>query len=232
MSLNRHASIPLSGLIDHGITEWVFDLDNTIYPAKSNLFARVAQKMTDFIMVEFSLPEDEAAAMKTRLFRQYGTTMHGLMQEYAMESDKFLSYVHDIDLSDISPDHELSALLEALPGRKHIFTNGTVAHADNILGAFGLRSHFDVIFDIVAAAHEPKPARRPYELFLEQSAIEASQAVMFEDMAVNLRVPHELGMGTIWIEHDHDWAKSGSDEDFVHNQSGDLKTCLKEILGA
>ena len=121
MSLNRHASIPLSGLIDHGITEWVFDLDNTIYPAKSNLFARVAQKMTDFIMVEFSLPEDEAAAMKTRLFRQYGTTMHGLMQEYGMESDKFLSYVHDIDLSDISPDHELSALLEALPGCKTYF---------------------------------------------------------------------------------------------------------------
>jgi len=60
MSLNRHASIPLSGLIEQGITEWVFDLDNTIYPAKSNLFARVAQKMTDFIMVEFSLPEDEA----------------------------------------------------------------------------------------------------------------------------------------------------------------------------
>ena len=229
---SRHlSSVRLSDLIANGVTDWVFDLDNTIYPAKSNLFARVAQKMTDFLMVEFSLDENDAAALKTRLFRQYGTTMHGLMTEFGMESDKFLSYVHDIDLSDISPDTQLSDLLGALPGRKHIFTNGTVPHADNILGAFGLRSHFDVIFDIVAANHEPKPARKPYELFLAQSGIDPQKAVMFEDMAVNLRVPDALGMGTVWIEHDHEWAKSGSDEDYVHNQASDLKSCLREILG-
>ena len=231
--MSSHAplsSVVLSDLIQHGVTDWVFDLDNTIYPAKSNLFARVAQKMTEFIMDEFSLPEAEASELKTRLFRQYGTTMHGLMQEFGMGSDKFLTYVHDIDLSDISPDEELSELLGALPGQKHIFTNGTVAHADNILGAYGVRSHFDVIFDIIASEHEPKPARRPYELFLASSGIAPQKAVMFEDMAVNLQVPHELGMGTVWIEHEHEWAKSGSDEDYVHNQSSDLKSCLREIL--
>lgn len=225
------SAVPLSGLIDAGITDWVFDLDNTIYPAKSNLFARVAQKMTEFLMAEFALDEADAAALKTRLFRQYGTTMHGLMIEYGMESDKFLSYVHDIDLSDVSPDAELESLLAALPGRRHIFTNGTVAHADNILGAYGIRSHFDVIFDIIAANHEPKPAQKPYEIFISQSGITPNRAVMFEDMAVNLAVPHALGMGTVWIEHDHEWAKSGSDDDYVHNQASDLKSCLRAILG-
>ena len=221
----------LSGLIASGRDEWVFDLDNTIYPAKSNLFARVAQKMTEFLMQEFSLPEDEAAALKTRLFREYGTTMHGLMKEFGMDSKPFLTYVHDIDVSDIDHDTELDALLAELPGRKHIFTNGTVAHAENILGAFGVRSHFDFIFDIVGANHEPKPAMRPYEIFLAQSAINPDKAVMIEDMAVNLRAPAALGMGTIWIEHDHEWARAGSDQDYVHYQSADIKSCLREILG-
>ena len=221
----------LSDLIASGRDEWVFDLDNTIYPAKSNLFARVAQKMTEFLMQEFSLPEDEAAALKTRLFREYGTTMHGLMKEFGMDSKPFLTYVHDIDVSDIDHDTELDALLAELPGRKHIFTNGTVAHAENILGAFGVRSHFDFIFDIVGANHEPKPAMRPYKIFLAQSAINPDKAVMIEDMAVNLRAPAALGMGTIWIEHDHEWARAGSEQDYVHYQSADIKSCLREILG-
>lgn len=221
---------PLSTLLDQGIDEWVFDLDNTIYPAKSNLFARVAQKMTEFLMVEFKLDEDEAAALKTRLFREYGTTMHGLMKEFGMESERFLTFVHDIDVSDIDDDVELDKLLAQLPGRKHIFTNGTVAHADNILRAFGVRSHFDFIFDIVAANHEPKPALAPYELFLSQSGINPHKAVMIEDMAVNLRSAAALGMGTIWIEHDHDWAREGSEQDYVHYQSADIKSCLRDIL--
>ena len=221
----------LSQLLAHGYDEWVFDLDNTIYPAKSNLFARVAQKMTEFLMQEFSLAEADAAALKTRLFREYGTTMHGLMKEFGMDSKPFLTFVHDIDLSDIHVDTELDDLLAQLPGRKHIFTNGTVAHAENILGAFGVRSHFDVIFDIVAANHEPKPAMRPYELFLSHSAINPVKAVMIEDMAVNLKAPAALGMGTIWIEHDHDWARAGSEQDYVQFQSADIKSCLRDILG-
>lgn len=229
--MSSQPAATLASLLEAGIEDWVFDLDNTIYPAKSNLFARVAEKMTLFLMQEFSLEEADAAALKTRLFREYGTTMHGLMKEFGMDSKPFLDFVHDIDLSDISPDTALDALLGKLPGRKHIFTNGTVAHAENILGAFGLRSHFDVIFDIVAANHEPKPAMRPYEMFLSHSGINPANAVMIEDMAVNLEAPAALGMRTIWIEHDHDWARAGSEQDYVHYQSADIKSCLREILG-
>ena len=229
--MSSQPAATLSSLLEAGIEDWVFDLDNTIYPAKSNLFARVAEKMTMFLMQEFSLEEADAAALKTRLFREYGTTMHGLMKEFGMDSKPFLDFVHDIDLSDVSPDKELDDLLGKLPGNKHIFTNGTVAHAENILGAFGLRSHFDVIFDIVAANHEPKPAMRPYEMFLSHSGINPVKAVMIEDMAVNLKAPAALGMGTIWIEHDHDWARAGSEQDYVHYQSADIKSCLRDILG-
>ena len=66
------------------IKDWVFDLDNTIYPASSSLFPRVAERMTSFIMEHFNLDAEAAAEMKTCLFRKYGTTMHGLMREHNM----------------------------------------------------------------------------------------------------------------------------------------------------
>ncbi len=50
-------------------------------------------------------------------------------------------------------------------------------------------------------------------------------------MAVNLKAPAALGMRTIWIEHDHDWARAGSEQDYVHYQSADIKSCLRDILG-
>ena len=92
------------------IKDWVFDLDNTIYPANSSLFPRVAERMTGFIMDHFNMGAEEAAEMKSRLFRKYGTTMHGLMQEHNMKPDAFLAYVHEIDLSDVSYDADLDKL--------------------------------------------------------------------------------------------------------------------------
>lgn len=213
-------------------TDWVFDLDNTIYPAASSLFPRVAERMTLFICEELGLNTEDAAALKTRLFRTYGTTMHGLMKEYNMTPDAFLAFVHEIDLSDVSEDAELDRLLGQLGGRKHIYTNGTVRHAERILEAFGIRQHFDHIFDIVASDHIPKPNPAPYDIFLAQTGIQPEQAVMIEDMARNLEPAAKLGMGTIWLVSDHDWAHKGASEDYVHFIAEDVKHCLTALCNA
>jgi len=219
----------VSGLRAAGVSDWVFDLDNTIYPARSSLFPRVAERMTAFIMAHFDLAEADAAEMKTRLFRTYGTTMRGLMVEHEMEPDEFLHYVHEIDLSDVSVDAELDGLLGRLAGRKHIYTNGTVRHATRILEAFGIRHHFDFIFDIVASNHIPKPDPQPYDLFVNQSGIVPETSVMIEDMARNLEPAASLGMQTIWLVSDHDWAANGATKDFVHFISADVKQCLADL---
>ena len=208
------------------VDDWVFDLDNTIYPAASSLFPRVAQRMTEWIMAHFGLPEAEAATLKTRLFRQYGTTMRGLMEEYKLPSKPFLDYVHEIDLSDVSYDDVLDTTLSALPGRKHIYTNGTVRHAERILDAFGIRHHFDVIFDIIGADHTPKPHPDPYDRFVAVSGITPSKAVMVEDMARNLEPAAALGMQTVWLASDEAWAQEGADEAYVQFVAKDVKELL------
>ena len=215
------------GLAD--VKDWVFDLDNTIYPANSSLFPRVAERMTDFIMAHFNLSREEAAEMKTRLFRTYGTTMHGLMKEHNMSPDAFLAYVHEIDLSDVSYDGELDKSIARLPGRKHIYTNGTTRHAERILEAFGIRQHFEVIFDIVASNHIPKPNPAPYQVFIDQNKLNPKSCLMIEDMARNLEPAAAMGMKTVWLASDHDWAANGKDEAYVHYVSADLKSFLAEI---
>ena len=42
------------------VTDWVFDLDNTLYPHHSNLFAQVDVRITSFVSELLSLPRDEA----------------------------------------------------------------------------------------------------------------------------------------------------------------------------
>ena len=57
------------------INDWIFDLDNTIYPARSNLFIRVAVRITEFVASHFQVETDEAKIIQKDLFHRYGTTM-------------------------------------------------------------------------------------------------------------------------------------------------------------
>ncbi|NCF47983.1 MAG: pyrimidine 5'-nucleotidase [Bacteroidetes bacterium] len=211
------------------ITEWVFDLDNTIYPAKSDLFVRVAVRITEFVGQHFDVPLDEAKVIQKDFFQRYGTTMRGLMVEQNLAPEEYLHFVHDIDVSDLPKETELDQLLSGLPGRKHIVTNGTVPHAENILNAYGIRHHFEHIFDIIGADYIPKPETAAFDSFVSHTGINPAQAVMIEDMACNLEPAHGLGMRTVWLASDSEWAARGADEPYVHFVAEDLKSFLSGL---
>ena len=212
------------------INDWIFDLDNTIYPARTNLFLRVAVRITEFVAKHYFVPHDEARVIQKDLFHRYGTTMRGMMTEEAICPDTYLNFVHDIDLSDMPLDQELDRMIGSLPGRKHIFTNGTVSHAENVLNAFGIRHHFDQIFDIVAADYIPKPEQHAFDQFMKKTGIDPTGAVMIEDMARNLQPAAALGMRTVWLDSDIEWANRGANSDYVHYRADDLKGFLAAVV--
>ena len=211
------------------INDWIFDLDNTIYPARINLFLRVEVRITELVANHYLVSHDEARVIQKDLFHRYGTTMRGMMTEEAICPDTYLNFVHDIDLSDMPLDQELDWMIGALPGRKHIFTNGTVSHAENVLNAFGIRHHFDQIFDIVQADYIPKPEQHAFDQFMKKTGIEPTGAVMIEDMARNLQPAAALGMRTVWLNSDMEWAARGADSDYVHYRADDLKGFLEAV---
>ncbi|WP_428407357.1 pyrimidine 5'-nucleotidase [Hyphococcus sp.] len=219
------------------VESWVFDLDNTLYSAECKLFAQIDARMTAFIRDRLSMGHWEARRLQKAYYVEYGTTMSGLMTKHDVCPDEFLEYVHDIDVSAITENHSLDAALRALPGRKFIFTNGSVRHAENVAGALGVLHHFDEIFDIKAAGYAPKPRREPYEKFLASHDIDPAGAVMFEDIVQNLEAPHALGMTTVLVHSDAAWledephekrpARKGDIAPHVHYVTDDIAAFLK-----
>jgi putative hydrolase of the HAD superfamily len=215
------------------VSDWVFDLDNTLYPHHTNLFAQIDVKMTSYISDLLSLSRDEARKVQKQFYLDFGTTLKGLMERHAIDPDDFLEKVHDIDYSWITPDPVLGAAIRELPGRKFIFTNGDRRHAERTARALGVLDHFDDIFDIVAARLNPKPARETYELFLLTHGVDPKAAVMFEDLARNLAVPKALGMATVLIvprnfepTYSEIWERDPLNEDDVDFVTDDLSSFL------
>ncbi|MCC0015592.1 MAG: pyrimidine 5'-nucleotidase [Rhodobiaceae bacterium] len=220
------------------IDTWVFDLDNTLYPPRSNLFAQIDQRMGAFIAELLDVAPQEAKRIQKDYYRVHGTTLHGLMVEHGVDPHAFLAFVHDIDHSPIEADPALGAILSELPGRKFVLTNGSVAHAGAVMDRLGIAGHFEDVFDIVAADFRPKPDRAPYEKFLAQYAIEPRRAAMFEDLPRNLAVPKDLGMATVLVVDHEDprsgsraeWEVAGADAVHIDHVTGDLAAFLADIV--
>ncbi|MBM3557637.1 MAG: pyrimidine 5'-nucleotidase [Alphaproteobacteria bacterium] len=182
-----------------GVETWVFDLDNTLYPARLGVFPQVERRINAFLRRFLDLDEARAREIQKRYYLDHGSTLRGLMDLHDLAPEAYLDFVHDVDLGVIDPDPVLDAALAALPGRKLVFTMGTVAYAERVLARLGVVRHFAAIFDIAAAAYHPKPDPRAYARLVEDHAVEPRRAVMFEDIARNLEPAHALGMRTVWI---------------------------------
>jgi len=130
----------------------------------------------------------------------------------------------------------LGAAIEQLPGRKLILTNGTRKHAAAVTARLGIGHHFDDVFDIFAAGLEPKPLPQTYQKFLATHAIDPTKAAMFEDLARNLVVPHQLGMTTVLVIPPKTrevlreaWELEGRDAAHVDHVTEALATFLRGI---
>ena len=178
---------------------WIFDLDNTLYPAECNLFFQVDQRMGSFIAEFLDVGLEDARKVQKDYYHRYGTTLAGLMKEHGLQPQRFLDYVHDIDLAPVAPSPALAAALDALEGRKFIFTNGSLDHAVKVAGKLGVLDRFDGVFDIAASGYVPKPKLNAYERFVDAFAIDPRTAAMFEDLPHNLEMPHVLGMSTVLV---------------------------------
>ena len=219
------------------VTEWVFDLDNTLYPHHSNLFSQIDARMTSYVSELLQLSREDARKLQKDLYKDYGTTLNGLMARHNIDPDDFLNKVHDIDYSWVAPNPALGEAIKALPGRKFIFTNGDKGHAERTAGQLGILDHFDDIFDIVAAGLTPKPARETYDKFVGLHRVDTPRAAMFEDLARNLNVPKALGMTTVLIVPNNFeptfseiWERDATYEDDVDFVTDDLATFLQAIL--
>lgn len=213
------------------IRDWIFDLDNCLYPASTDLFSLIDARMGCFIQHLEGCDAVEARRIQKRHFHDHGTTLAGLMATRGIDPHAFLDYVHDIDLSRLAPDPRLARLIAGLPGRRFVFTNGDAAYAARVLEALGLENSFDGVHDIHASALVPKPRAESYASLCARFSIEPERALFVEDMAKNLAPAKAIGMTTVWIDNGSDQGGHGADRSFIDYRITDLAHWLGGIVG-
>lgn len=218
------------------ITDWVFDLDNTLYPRSCNLFAQIDTRITSYVMDVTKLEFEAARALQKSYYRDFGTTLNGLMIRHEIDPDHFLNTVHAIDYSPVDPHPDLVEAIRALPGRKFILTNGDTGHARAVLARLGGDDLFEHVHDIRAMTYVPKPHKQAYDRFLALHGIDPTRAAMFDDLEKNLVVPHEVGMCTVQVVASDDfaheqveaWELGRAAGPHVHHITDDLARFLRE----
>ncbi|HEX8414494.1 MAG TPA: pyrimidine 5'-nucleotidase [Sphingomicrobium sp.] len=212
------------------IRDWVFDLDNCLYPASTGLFALIDERMGAYIQRLLDCDPVEARRVQKHHFHTHGTTLAGLMRDHAVDPHHFLADVHDIALDRVSTDQRLSTGLARLPGRKFVFTNGDAPYARRVLRAIGVNDHFDDLHDIHSSELRPKPDPHGYALLCARFGIDPARAVMVEDMAQNLKPAKALGMTTVWVDNGSERGNHGADASFIDHRIDDVGVWLETIL--
>jgi putative hydrolase of the HAD superfamily len=212
------------------IRDWIFDLDNCLYPASTGLFALIDERMTAYIQRLLGCDPAEARRVQKTHFHEHGTTLAGLMKEHEVDPHDFLVDVHDIPLERVQCDERLGRLLPRLPGRRFVFTNGDAPYARRVLEAIGVQSHFDDLHDIHASSYRPKPDPHGYALLCERFGIEPAHALLVDDMAQNLAPAKALGMTTVWVDNGSERGSHAYDENVADYRITDVGEWLESIL--
>ncbi len=210
---------------------WIFDLDNTLYPASADLFGLIDVKMGAYIQRLLGCDPVEAKRIQKSYFHDHGTTLSGLMMHHGIDPHDFLDYVHNIEMGSLAEDRRLVRAVADLPGRKLIFTNGDALYAGRVLGALGLSDSFEAIHDIHACAYQPKPHPESYAGMIARFAINPSTALFVEDMARNLKPAKALGMTTAWVNNGSERGDHEAHPDFIDYEISDVGQWLDDILG-
>lgn len=206
------------------VTQWVFDLDNTLYAPAARLFDQIEVRMTQYVMDALRVEQPEADRLRKQYWHTYGTTLAGLMREHDVDPAPYLTDVHDISLDHLEHDVDLASYIKDLPGRRIVYTNGSAPYAERVLAARGLDGIFDAIYGVEHADFRPKPERAAFEMIFEQDGISPKQAAMFEDDARNLTAPHEMGMRTVHVAPDVFEAAH------IHHHTDDLTGFLRQLV--
>ena len=213
------------------VESWIFDLDNSLYPASTDLFALIDLRMAAYIQQLLGCDPDEARRVQKQHFLAHGTTLAGLMRDHGVDPHEFLDFVHDIDLARLAADADLVAALDRLPGRKFVFTNADEGHARRVLDRLGLANAFDGLHDIHAMNYVPKPDPASYAAMCARLEIDPHRALFVDDMARNLAPAKALGITTVWLDNGSEKGGHDSVPGTIDYVATDIGVWLAEILG-
>jgi putative hydrolase of the HAD superfamily len=147
------------------------------------------------------IPKEIVPSMRREFFKKYGTTLGGLMANYPIDPEDYLSFVHDIPVNDyIHRDEKLRNMLIGLPQSKWILTNSDKNHAKRVLSALGVEDLFTGILGVSDMDYHNKPDPYVFRKALLAAGNPTPKVCLFaDDIAKNLIPAWEIGFVTVLV---------------------------------
>ncbi len=188
----------------------LLDLDNTLYAESCGLWRAIGERINLYMIERLGMHHSEVDARRDEYLNAFGTTLNALRHYHGIDPDEFLSFVHDLPLSEyLREEPELSNMLGRLPLRKVIFTNADSTHARRVLSKLGIPHHFERIIDIRSMEFTNKPDRRAYRKALDFLRAEPQECIFVDDSPTNLAPATRLGMVTVLIRDCEPYSPEG-----------------------
>lgn len=201
----------------------VFDLDNTLYPYQSGLYAHINERMNRFIADRLHVDLSVVDQIRTGYIQQYGTTQEGLSREHGISSTEFLSYAHDIAIETyLRPNPVFQAFIQQLSHPKLIFSNSPSFAIQSILTYLQIDQVFCHTVSIESMSYEGKPNRSAFETLVRHLPDGADRVVFFDDEPKNIDMGREFHFHSVLVK-----GKEFSPEDYYDRY---LIPLIKESL--
>ena len=179
---------------------FIFDLDNTLYPRELTIWHMVDNRIEMYVMQRLGVDAESARRVRMDYLADYGSTLQGLVRHYGVQPEEYLEYVHDVPASELVPPRpELGAMLDGLPGKCVVFTNGSWDYAHRVLMALGVADRMEKIFGIEFMEYIAKPSPYPYKKLLRDMGTVAENSLFCDDSRRNLLPAHEMGIFTVQV---------------------------------
>ena len=161
----------------------LFDLDNTLYPASSDMDKGITRRMLECVAKYFNCSIEEAQARRVEGIVHYSTTLEWLRAEGMSDFEGFLRHVHpDNEADELLPQPRLREFLLSLHYPKSILTNAPHEHSDRVLEKLGVADLFMCVTDIRDANFFGKPYPNAYLAALKKVGAQIEDTLFLDDM--------------------------------------------------
>ncbi len=161
----------------------LFDMDNTLYPASSDMDKGITRRMLECVADFFHCDMEEAIRLRTERIVHYSTTLEWLRAEGMSDIEGFLAHVHpDNEADELLPQPKLRDFLISLNMPMSILTNAPHEHADRVLSKLGVADLFEAVTDIRDAGFNGKPYPDAYLAALHKVGADLENTLFLDDM--------------------------------------------------
>ncbi len=161
----------------------LFDMDNTLYPASSDMDKGITRRMLECVAVFFHCDMEAATRLRAERIVHYSTTLEWLRAEGMNDIEGFLAHVHpDNEADELQPQPKLRDFLLSLPYPKSILTNAPHEHADRVLEKLGVADLFVAVTDVRDAGFNGKPYPDAYLAALKKAGTTLEETLFLDDM--------------------------------------------------